>query len=184
MRALLSRRWGRIASLGFITAVIVSLGGAVAGASGSFLPVQRVPVGKKVFGCVLIPRPPQQKVGPPRMSVRGSVRCDQAHKRVFITLLAQLYVPGYIPPPPPNNVAENTPNWVAHGLPYGGSTSPIRAHHTYRFGATQALDCNSSNGPTPPGVWRTELQVRFPERKHPHRIRVLAAYTSSRNVTC
>ena len=158
----------------------MTLAVAVPGAAGT---PQQVPVGVKVFGCVLKPLPPQQQAGPPGMTVRGSVHCDQAHKANFITLLAQKYVPGFSPPPPANDGGD-TPDWESRGLPFAGSSTPIRAHHTYSFGETHTLDCNDPAGPLPPGVYRTELQLRFAERKHPHRIRVLAAYSAPTNVTC
>lgn len=182
MRALIFGRGARLTSLGFIGGVILALAIAVAVASGSVLPLQPVPVGKKVFGCVLAPRPPQQQVGPPGMTVRASVRCDRSHKSNFISLGVQKYIPGFTPTPP--NYGGSTPNWESRGLPFAQSATPIRARHTYRFKGTHTLDCNSPNGPNPPGRYRTILMFRFPERKHPHRIRWLAAYTSAVNLTC
>ena len=163
-----------IAACGVAASVLVAESQALAP-----LPPQHVAAGQVVFGCVLRPDPPKQRVGPPGLTSSASVRCDQSHTPDRIILSAQQY----IPPHPGYRGA----SWGNAVHPLKISTLPIPANRAVTVSGHLSLDCNPNDAAGhlgTPGTYRTELLLWIVKSRRPFRYRILAADSSSASLSC
>ena len=156
-----------------------ALAGTAGSQTGGAPPIQHVAAGQVVFGCVLRPAPPKQRLGPPAVTATATIRCAQTQTRNRILLLVQQY----IAPRP----GETSGSWGNAVRPLDATSTPIPANRTVTASGRLPLDCNPNDAVGylgTPGTYRTEIRLLITVGKRPARSRDLAADSSSVPISC